>query len=359
MGAPDGEGRTARNIKAEKGFSPMFSVRPASAVLAAASMILHLETAAAHETSVASGVFTKPAVATASAQNKFDRPEAMLRWIDGYRKKPEPQRLPAAVKAMSANALFKDTETAAVYVGFIAGVLGDNPAKADVLVADMFPLPPEDQVALIRAIAYSGLPDWKGLLRRTSERMPARAVLIDRYLTDKLPTLAKLSLEESGAGLDTLWGFYYATSRREPILRMIGLLAWSAEKNNVEKLTVGSMAKWTLANNATRDVDLLRVLKAEEPRQPKTIKPALDDVIEAAETFETAKIRKQAMAALEELKTKGPQSSRNAQWWATAGTTVFALGCVAASALGQVQFGIPCVVGGPLGTAAARYFTTN
>jgi hypothetical protein len=304
------------------------------------------------------GYVAKPPVrrqAPASQARPFERPEHILKWMDGYRVKPEPQRLPEAVKAMSALGLFKDTETAAVYVGFLAGVFSQDRAQAEKLIAEMFPLPPEDQVPLIRAIAYSSLADWKDVLRKFSERMPARAVMIDRFMTDKLPTLDKLSMEESPAGLDTLWGFYYATGRREPVLRIVGLLEWSQDRNNADRLTIGSMAKWTLANNATRDVELLRILKGEIVQRPKPVREPLEEVIEAAETFETTKIRKQAMAALEELKTKGPQSTRNAHWWAQAGSTVFALGCVAASAMGQVQFGIPCVVGGPLGTAAARY----
>lgn len=329
-----------------------------SRMLAAIAAIL---LAASGPVSAQTSISRSPAVERApakraSAVKTFDRPEAILKWIDGYRHKPEPQKLPDAVKAMSSFNLFKDGETAAVYVGFIAGVLGDNPARAEKLIAAMFPLPPEDQVGLIRGIAYSGLANWKDLLGKFAERMPARAVLIDRYVTDKLPTLDKLPLDESPAGLDTLWGYYYATALKEPVLRIVGALAWSTDKNDAERLTIGSMAKWTLANNATRDTDLLRLLKAEVENQPKVVKQALEDVIEAAETFETGKIRKQAMASLEELKTKGPQSARNAQWWAQAGTTAFALGCVAATALGQVQFGIPCVVGGPLGAAAAKYF---
>jgi len=47
---------------------------------------------------------------------------------------------------------------------------------------------------------------------------------------------------------------------------------------------------------------------------------------------------------------------RNYNWWGQAGQTVLALGCVAAGALGQGQFGIPCVVGGAASTAALKYF---
>jgi hypothetical protein len=61
------------------------------------------------------------------------------------------------------------------------------------------------------------------------------------------------------------------------------------------------------------------------------------------------------LKAIEELRAKGPQSAREMAWWGKAGQTALALGCVAASAMGQVEFGIPCVVGGALSTAALNY----
>jgi hypothetical protein len=88
---------------------------------------------------------------------------------------------------------------------------------------------------------------------------------------------------------------------------------------------------------------------------PKTRKQ-LAEVIDASETLELSKLRKDALASIDELKAKGPESLRNYNWWGTAGQTVLALGCVAAGALGQIEFGIPCVVGGAASTAALKYF---
>lgn len=291
----------------------------------------------------------------AKPKANFSSPEEILKWINDYRQKPEAMRLPAAVKAMSDFAVFRELETSGVYIGFMAGVIGSNPAKAEQLVTKMFPMPPEHQVAIIRAIAYSGLPDWKELLTKFIERMPARKVLIERYLTGKAPTLKDIGLDSGPATLDALWGYYYATGSVEPVQRIVSALAWAKEQNSIDKLTIGSMAKWTLASNLARDSDLLMLVKRELPQQPKEVATQLRDVIEAAETFETARIRKEAVAALEELKAKGPAKNRNASWWAQAGTTAIALGCVAAGALGQIQFGIPCLVGGPLSSVAAKY----
>jgi hypothetical protein len=284
----------------------------------------------------------------------FTRPEIVLGWINDYRLDPTPERLPDAFKAMREQGQFKEVESAGIYVGFIAGVIGANPDKAEKLIAAMFPMPPPDQVVVVKAIAYSGLADWKELLGKFVERMPARKVIIERYLYGKLPVLRDLPLD-SPMGVDANWGYYFATGSSEPIQRLVRTLAWSREKNNVEKLTIGSMVKWTLAQNASKDHDLLSYLKTSLPHQPDAVAKPLEEVIEGAETFELAKIRKDALASIEELKTKGSENARNFSWWGQAGQTVFALGCVAAGVTGQVYMGVPCVVGGALSNVALKY----
>lgn len=287
----------------------------------------------------------------------FATSQDILKWINGYRAKPEPDRLPDAVHAMRRLALFKDLDASGIYVGFTAGVLGANPDKAERLVARMFPMPPEDQVIIVRAIAYSGLPDWKELLKKFVERMPARKVLIEHHLYGKGKTLLELPLDTTPAGLDTHWGYYFATGSFEHIGRILTTLPWAKDQNNVEKLTLGSMAKWTLANNMQQDPRLLDFAKGQLGKLAKDNAKELREVITAAETFETAEIRKQAMAALDELRRKGPENARNAAWWGQAGQTALAFGCIVASALGHPEVGIPCVIGGALSNVALKYLT--
>jgi hypothetical protein len=285
----------------------------------------------------------------------FTSQQAILRWINGYRTQPDPSRVPDLVKAASAIGLFRDMETAGVYVGFMAGVIETNPKRAEALIAKMFPLPPQDQVALVRAIAHSGHPLWKELLARFSERMPARRVLIDRFITGKQPTLKQMALDTSAVPLDMLWGQYFATGSYDPVLRMVSILEWSKERDNLDRLTVGNMAKLTLATNASRDKVLLDMLKASLLFETKETRAVLIEVIDAAETFEFGKVRRDAMAAIDRLKIKGPQSARNAAWWGQAGQTALALGCIVAGATGHVEVGIPCIVGGAVSSAALKY----
>lgn len=287
--------------------------------------------------------------------DEFTSADQILRWINGYRSQPNPEKVPAMLKAASALGLFRDLETAGVYVGFTAGIIEANPKRAEALIAKMFPMPPEDQVVLVRAIAYSSHPEWKDLLAKFSERMPARKVLIDRFIRGKQPTLREIPLDSGPAPLDMLWGQYFATGSYEPVLRMVSILEWAKDGNNVERLTVGSMTKLTLATNASRDKHLLDMLKASMGHENKETRAVLREVIDAAETFEFGRVRRDAMASIDQLKTKGPASVRNTLWWGQAGQTALALGCIVAGALGHVEVGIPCIVGGAVSSAALKY----
>ena len=329
-----------------------------------------------------------PASAALPRTIEFISIDATSRWISNYRARPEPARLPAAVRALSQLGAFKDQESAGVYIGFIAGVISSNPDKAEELIAKMLPLAPADQWVIVRAIAYSGHHDWKGLLRKFSERMPLRQAMIDKYLDGKLQTLDEIPLERKNPTLwdkarglfqsdkdgkpssettvdrspellDTYWGYYFATGSYGPIARVIALLPWASERNSVDKLTVGNMAKYTLASNAARDTALLTMLKRASKNQPKDVTVVLNEVIDAAETMETTRLRKDALASIEELKRKGPGYKREVSNWGQIGTGALALGCIVAAATGHIELGLPCVVGGAASSAALTYWNNQ
>jgi hypothetical protein len=300
-------------------------------------------------------------------------------WICNYRAKPDYAHVPAAVRVLFHTQSFKEPENAGIYLGFIAGAIGSNPAKAEQLVDSLLPVPPEDEWVIVRAIAYSGLPDWRNLLRRFAPKMPGRKVMIDSYLAGTLPTLNDIPLEETKPGmleklrgaltknpfakddkklkltqtfagnqdlLDTLWGYYFATGSYPSILRIVKMLPWAKSRDTVDKLTVGSMARYTLASYAVRDTGLREYLRSELAVQPAAVKAPLAEVVEAADTVQLGAVRKDALAAVDELKAKGSDSRRDLDFWGQLGVGAVALGCVSAAALGQVEIGIPCVIGG-------------
>jgi len=331
-----------------------------------------------------------PALAAPPPKEPFHTLEATAAWIGDYARARDVARAPLAVRALSIYGGFRDVENSGVYVGFIAGLIGANPERADALIEKMLPVRGEDEWAIVRGIAYSGHPHWQELLRKHSDRLSGRRVMIDDYLKGKLPTLGALAitpspttwqrigdamaidwpgakkkdkpavLEPSQIVLDTLWGYYLASGSYGPLLRMVELLPWSKDRDNVERLTVGSMAKYTLAANALRSRDLLDKLKSirNAKSQSKEIAAQLDETIKAAETAETGKLRKNALAAIEQLKAKGPAYRGDINTWAKVGQGALAVGCVAAAFMGQIEFGLPCVIGGSA-TSAAMYYVNE
>ncbi|HLI99875.1 MAG TPA: hypothetical protein VKT76_09175 [Bradyrhizobium sp.] len=300
-------------------------------------------------------------------------------WIYNYRAKPDYAHIPAAMRVLFHAQTFKEPENAGIYLGFLAGAIGANPAKAEALVNSLFPVPAEDEWVIVRAIAFSGLPDWRNLMRKVAPKMPGRKVMIDAYLAGSLPVLTEIPLEETKPGmmdkvktaftknpfakddkklkmqqtfagnqdlLDTLWGYYFATGSFRPILRIIAMLPWSKSRDTVDKLTIGSMARYTLSSYAVRDASLREYLRSELKVQNDAVKVPLTEVVEAADTVQLGAVRKDALAAVEELKAKGSDARRNLDFWGQVGVGAVALGCVSAAALGQVAIGIPCVIGG-------------
>jgi len=77
-------------------------------------------------------------------------------------------------------------------------------------------------------------------------------------------------------------------------------------------------------------------------------------VIEAAELFESEKIRKDQFGAIEDAQKRQLTAEAGMSKGMTAGSIAIATGCVAATALGQAQIAIPCVIGGALYTGAAK-----
>jgi hypothetical protein len=307
-------------------------------------------------------LFVEPAFAVSTQE--ID-PRASLgvvqQWIYNYRAKPDYAHIPAAVRVLFHAQTFKEPENAGIYLGFIAGAIASNPAKAEALVNSFFPVPAEDEWVIIRAIAFSGVPDWRNLLRKVAPKMPGRQVMIDAYLAGTLPTLTDIPLEEKQPGvmdkvkgvftknpfakedkkmkmqqtfagnqdlLDTLWGYYFATGSFRPILRIMAMLPWSKSRDTVDKLTVGSMARYTLASYAVRDASLREYLRSELKVQSEAVKVPLTEVVEAADTVQLGQV----------------------------GVGAVALGCVSAAALGAVAIGIPCVIGGSAGQGLLSFW---
>ena len=317
-------------------------------------------------------------------------PESVLRWINGYRQKPDPSSVPDVVKALSRMSAFKDPESAGPYVGFIAGVIAANPERAEELIAKMFPLPEENHWVVVRAIAYSAHPEWRHLLRVFAPRMPARGVMITNYLSQpvadpvpgrgpRAPTTGRKvryyfsydtyfgdgkkkgpreELEPSPELLDTFWGYYFASGRYRPISRIVAMLRLRERQQQCRAAharqhgEIHAREQRGARHEASDDAPA----RSGAATQPKPIATQLKDVIDAAETVETSRLRKEAMASIEELRRKGPHPGATFRGGARSASARFRLAASAPPPPARCELGLPCVVGGAVSSAGLRYW---
>jgi len=325
--------------------------------------------------------FWMAAVGPAEAfQGRFSTPDKIISWINDYRKDPSPTLVPLAVQSMQKLGLFKDQDKAGFLIGFIAGALANNQVEAEILIGNILPLPPKDQTVIIMAIAYSGLPEWRSLLLKFKDKMPLRHHLINQYLAGEKKTLKQLPLDTGPEVLDTLWGYYAATGYYEPVVQIIGALqwsksekdsknpgfkgmfsalSWSKDKKIVDKVTIGNMAKWTLASNAERDRDLIDLYKIQIKHQSKAVKPALQEVINSSERFEADELRKDALSAIQEVKRRNPEGKPAWSTASYAGSLAISTACVVAGATGHVEIAAPCVISGALYSGVVKLFSAT
>ena len=293
--------------------------------------------------------------------------------------------MPDAVHALSTSGALREPETAGFYVGFVAGVLGANPKEAERLVGKMLPLPPADQWLVVRAIAYSGIAgveeparphrrESAGAARHDRRLSHRRAADARRDRTRQEPDVPRKSRASTSASstkapavsygrnpelVDTLWGQYFAAGQYRPIWRIITLLPWSKDRDSGERLTVGSAAKYTLANNAARYPDLMALIKDKAAYQEADVRPILKEVIHAAETSETAAIRKEQVALVDKLKSKGAGYQRDLKTWGYVGQGAIGITCVVLATMSLGAAGLPCVIGGAATSAALNYWAAQ
>ena len=212
------------------------------------------------------------------SEGSFSTPERLVDWVYNYHAHPTPWRVPAAVRAMRELGLFTDEEKGAFCTGFIAGVLGANAKDGPALVGKMLPMPDKDQAVLIRAIAFSGRPDWRELLTKYKDRMPLRQPLIDSYLSGKAKPLMEIELSDGPSVVYTLWGYYVATGQYEPVVRIMQALALVEEQERRQFLLEEDLLRLEKRSERGRqDLDRrhrqmdARLLRRAQPRPAQSL----------------------------------------------------------------------------------------
>lgn len=222
------------------------------------------------------------AAAVAHAQ-PFTDVEQAGQWLTHYYRKPEPDRLPDALRILSAAGLLKPDKGASPMTGFIAGVLTAQPQSARALANRLSFLPEDEQPVLLLGLWYSGVPDAKAVLKELATTMPAQSARIEFLTGTPAPRIVEMPPDQGAWVLDAWWGYFLATGDELPVRAVIAVLPWTQVRGDVGRLATGGAARWSLVSNAVQHDRVLAICKAQLKAQPPEVAKLLAEVVQAAE----------------------------------------------------------------------------
>jgi len=132
-------------------------------------------------------------------------------WLTFYYRKPQPERFVTEVRNMSKADAFSTPAAKAPTVAFVSRVMAANPDKIPAWMAALADLPDNDQDTLHEAIWLSDTKAGKAYLKDKG---------LTKYLKSPPPEILKMEID-TGAVLDMLWGYFFATGEEAPIRRIV------------------------------------------------------------------------------------------------------------------------------------------
>lgn len=219
-----------------------------------------------------------------AAPPKFADPAKLDQWVTYYYRHPEPAAVVDAMLALGKQGAFKNAEVAAPFFGFLAGVLGKNPATAPATLRRLAALPADQQPVVVLGVWYSGLPDAKALLAGLAKDMPAQRGMIEDLSRSTPPKLTELPLETDPGVMAALWGNFMATGDEAPVLRVMDALPYTMiAQGDRQRLAMGRVAEWSLASNAAQHPRVMEIVRRQAAARTGPVANILNRVIARAE----------------------------------------------------------------------------
>lgn len=212
----------------------------------------------------------------------FSSADDFNRWSSFYYMEPTPERVVPAIRFMAENGILEQESQRAPTMAFLAEIFRQNEGSLTAWLKQLEGLKESQQRVVWHALWFSNCAEASALLLAFRyETSPEGKELIDRLLKEEPPDLLSLPIA-SPAVLDMLWGSFYVTGDERCVQRVIGALALSKVKGDLEKFLIGEAARWSLIENAAQHERVLRICRREIKTQPVLVRVILERVVEEA-----------------------------------------------------------------------------
>ncbi len=212
----------------------------------------------------------------------FSSQEELGKWFTYFYLNPEPQRVPEALEYMSNNGWLDKKNSISPFFGFLSGIFSKYPNEVPTWINSLHLESESHYGVVVLGLWYSSLPDSQ---QRTYDLIEKHSNLKPQfsYLYNGSPmAITDIPLEQGTWVLDALWGNFMATGNPAPVVRIITTLPWLDVKGDINKLSIGGAARWSLTSNAVQHRKVLEVCESEVKLQATNVANKLTEVLEAA-----------------------------------------------------------------------------
>ncbi|MDO8730705.1 MAG: hypothetical protein Q7J69_05960 [Candidatus Omnitrophota bacterium] len=209
--------------------------------------------------------------------------EGFNQWFSYYYLKPDPQRVPEAIRYFAGSLSEKYPNSRMPVAAFLAALFKADDALTGKVFSDISADGSENsKVLMVNALWLADTVKSRELLgkAKTQWNTPLLSGIIDRKNKSRADNLMEAPIQ-SPLILDMLWATFFATGSPEPIERIISVLHLMKEGHEME-LLVGGAADWSLASNAQQHQRVYELCKAKLESSEGVTKELLQEIVQNA-----------------------------------------------------------------------------
>jgi hypothetical protein len=214
---------------------------------------------------------------TGAAPTAIKSAQDLEQWMSYYYLHPQPELLVNGLIFADTNGLVASNPEP--LAAFVSRVFAQNPKRIKTWVNQLQPTISVQSVPmLLSALWWSNTPEGREALNELVQRLPEKSqgVILGQMANSAQPIESRDFKSE--AIVHELWAAYSATGDEKYVTRVMSVLPWSYDTNDINKLQIGGAARWSLASNAAQHPKVKQLCLKARDTHPEW-KKALDAVL--------------------------------------------------------------------------------
>lgn len=217
------------------------------------------------------------------AHASFENQKELSNWVTYYYKKKEPEKVVSAVQYMSENNWFDKQSSVPPLFGFLAGIFSENPKNVEGWLNEINLKSESHYSVIVFALWYSNIKSSQKITYKYLDHHPTLKSEFAFLYKGSPMSVGDIPLQQGPWVLDAMWGNFMSTGNSEPVIKIISTLPWLNSKGDINKISIGGSARWSLISNSIQHPLVLKICKDQIEKQPSDVAEALKQVIAEAE----------------------------------------------------------------------------